>query len=300
MKTNKLMIVVACAGIIGSCATTTLVPNELISARETFQRASTGIATKMAPKELHVAYKALAKAEQSFRANPGSYQTRDLSYIAERKSKMAEATAAINIELRKQTEANDDYQRAFGKVVTTTNEALSGAEKSLTESYGSGEMTAKHLSDPPDVRTQASQRKADPLATLLGKWATVKEDSRGMVISLSGSVLFTSGQATLLPEAYSRLDQVADVLLTTRECNLSIEAHTDSHGAESYNIELSQRQANVVRNYLVQREYQSDHVQARGLGEGNPIADNASAEGRARNRRVEIIIERESLASIKN
>jgi outer membrane protein OmpA-like peptidoglycan-associated protein len=97
----------------------------------------------------------------------------------------------------------------------------------------------------------------------------------------------------LLPEARSRLDQVSDVLLSTRERNIMVEGHTDSQGSNSYNMDLSQRRADSVRNYIVQRGYESDLIKARGLGEGNPIADNGSAEGRANNRRVEIIIERD-------
>ena len=79
----------------------------------------------------------------------------------------------------------------------------------------------------------------------------VKGESRGVVITLSGSVLFASNQATLLPEARKRLDRVYDVLGTTRERHLIIEGHTDSHGSDSYNLDLSQRRADAVRNYLV-------------------------------------------------
>ena len=68
---------------------------------------------------------------------------------------------------------------------------------------------------------------------------------------------------------------------------------------DNYNITLSQRRANAVRDYLVQRDNQANRIQSHGLGEGHPIADNASTEGRAKNRRVEIIIERESLTSNK-
>jgi outer membrane protein OmpA-like peptidoglycan-associated protein len=120
-----------------------------------------------------------------------------------------------------------------------------------------------------------------------------------MVITLSGSVLFASNQSTLLPEARTRLDQVAAVLLTTRERHITIEGHTDSQGTDSHNMDLSQRRADSVRNYLVQKEYGSDLIQANGMGEGRPIADNTNAEGRANNRRVEIIIEREPAASGK-
>ena len=118
-----------------------------------------------------------------------------------------------------------------------------------------------------------------------------------MVITLSGSVLFASNRATLLPEARTRLDQVAEVLLTTRERHLTVEGHTDSQGSVNFNLDLSQRRADAVRSYLVERGYQGDLIQAHGLGKGNPIADNASAEGRANNRRVEIIIAHEPQAS---
>ena len=112
-----------------------------------------------------------------------------------------------------------------------------------------------------------------------------------MVITLLGSGLFASGQATLLPDTRSRLDQVIDVLLTTRERSLTIEGHTDSQGSDFYNFDLLQRRADEVRNYIIERDYQADRVEAHGLGEGHPIADNASAEGRANNCRIEIIIE---------
>ncbi|MBN1962952.1 MAG: OmpA family protein [Deltaproteobacteria bacterium] len=68
-------------------------------------------------------------------------------------------------------------------------------------------------------------------------------------------------------------------------------------GFFNYNLDLSQRRADAVRKYFVQRGYQSDRIQAHGLGEGHPIADNTSAEGRANNRRVEIVIARDSHTS---
>lgn len=289
MKSNSVLIVVACAGLFVSCAAT--VPNELVNAREAYRRASTGITAQAAPAELHVANQALAQAEQSFLENPDSYQTRDLAYVAQRKSEIAEVTASIAIEQMSQTQARNDYQATQGKIVTKTKQDLSQTRTALAASERSGEMTAEWLSAEQEARTAAEQRAADAQAAL-AKLAAVKEEPRGMVITLSGSVLFASNQATLLPEARSRLDQVADVLLTTRERNLTIEGHTDSQGSDSHNLYLSQRRADAVRNYLVQRDYQPDRIQAHGLGEGHPIADNASAEGRANNRRVEIIIER--------
>jgi outer membrane protein OmpA-like peptidoglycan-associated protein len=141
--------------------------------------------------------------------------------------------------------------------------------------------------------SDSEKRTADAVAALAAL-ATVKEEERGLVVTLSGSVLFRSAESTLLPSAQVKLGQVADALLAIRARNLIVEGHTDSQGSESYNQGLSQRRADAVRDYLVQKGYPADRIQTRGMGKGSPIADNASPEGRANNRRVEIIIERES------
>ena len=254
----------------------------------------------MAPAELRVACLALAKAERSFQESPDSYQTRDLAYIAERKSRMAEISAYINVERGRQTGIEDGYRAANGEFDTKTRESLSGANELPTavDSEENGEMTAKRISELQKATAAADRREIEALAVLT-KLVEVKQEPRGMVIVLSGSVLFASGQSILAPEARSLLDPVVDVLLVTRERTLIIEGHTDSQGLDSYNLDLSQRRADAVRDYLVQRDYQSDHIQSQGLGEEHPIADNATAEGRARNRRIEIIIERETLVSNK-
>jgi outer membrane protein OmpA-like peptidoglycan-associated protein len=130
----------------------------------------------------------------------------------------------------------------------------------------------------------------------LAKLAAVTEEERGLVVTLSGSILFRSAEAALMSSAKEKLDQVAKALIAVHARNLIVEGHTDSRGSESYNQNLSQRRADAVRDYLVQKGYPADHIQARGKRKGGPIADNASPEGRANNRRVEIVIERESQA----
>jgi outer membrane protein OmpA-like peptidoglycan-associated protein len=294
MKTSSLLIAVICAGALSACATTA--PTELVNARESYRRASTGRAAQAAPAELHVANQALAEAEQSFQNDPDSYRTRDLAYVAERKAQLAEATASINIEQKSQAQAKNDFQVTQGKAVAKAKQDLSQTRKALADSQLSGEATAERLAAEQEARTAAEKRAADAQAAL-AKLAAVKEEPRGMVITLSGSVLFASNRAVLLPEARTRLDQVAEVLLTTRERHLTVEGHTDSQGSVNFNLDLSQRRADAVRSYLVERGYQGDLIQAHGLGKGNPIANNSSAEGRANNRRVEIVIAPEPHAS---
>jgi len=150
--------------------------------------------------------------------------------------------------------------------------------------------TKEQLSIEQQARIDAEKIAADALAKL----GALKEEERGLVLTLSGSVLFASNESTLLPEAQNRLNQVADALLVTKEKQLIIEGFTDSQGSSDYNIALSQRRADTVRSYLISRGYPSALINTQGIGEERPVADNNSAEGRANNRRVEIVVERTS------
>ena len=101
----------------------------------------------------------------------------------------------------------------------------------------------------------------------------------------------------LLPTAQTRLAQMADALLQTKERNLTVEGHTDSSGSANYNLDLSQRRAEAVQSFLVGRGYDPARIQATGVGEARQVADNGSAEGRANNRRVEIVVSQDNPAS---
>lgn len=301
MKTLSLVASISLASILGGCAAT--VPLELVNAREAYRNASNGPASQVAMAELHVARQALASAEQSFADDPDSYLTRDLAYVAQRKSELATATASITNQQKTETRAKSDFQAAQGQIVTDTKadlkqsqQALAASQQSgavtavaLAASERSGKLSAEQLTAEQAARAAADKRAADSQAAL-AKLASIKEEPRGMVITLSGSVLFASNQSTLLPEARNRLDQVVAVLLNTRERNILIEGHTDSQGSDANNLDLSQRRADAVRGYIVSKGYQGDLVKASGLGEGRPIASNAGAEGRANNRRVEVVI----------
>ena len=127
------------------------------------------------------------------------------------------------------------------------------------------------------------------------KGLKVREEERGIVVTLSGSVLFASGAVDLLPAARDRLSDVADVLKETQS-PLLIEGHTDSQGPDAFNEDLSYRRAERVREFLTSRGVPAERINIRGLGEYRPVATNSSAEGRANNRRVEIIIERDQRA----
>jgi outer membrane protein OmpA-like peptidoglycan-associated protein len=100
-------------------------------------------------------------------------------------------------------------------------------------------------------------------------------------------VNFESGSAALTPDSYSILDQVVRSLKAYPEVRVEIAGYTDEVGKEDYNLGLSQRRADSVKQYVVNAGISADRILARGYGESNPVAPNATAAGRAENRRIE-------------
>lgn len=115
-----------------------------------------------------------------------------------------------------------------------------------------------------------------------------QETPRGTVLTL-GDVIFDTGKANLKPGANSTMDRVSDFMRRYPETRLRIEGHTDSQGSDSLNFELSQRRALAVAGALTERGVARDRIETRGMGPSLPIASNDSAEGRQRNRRVEMV-----------
>jgi outer membrane protein OmpA-like peptidoglycan-associated protein len=290
MRTIQILILITFVTFVAGCATT--VPNELVKARSAYQNASNGPAAQLAPAELHKARKALDLAEQSFEKDSDSYKTRDLAYAAQRKAELAGVRGTLAADKANKDQANIDFQNKQTELVKQGRQDLIDSEKQTAQAHAEIDKQTAVAKLRKQALIDSEQRTADALAALAAL-AAVKEEERGLVVTLSGSVLFRSAQSNLLPSARVKLDQVADALLAVSERNLIVEGHTDSQGSASYNQNLSQRRADTVRDYLVRKGYPSERIRARGMGQDTPIADNASAEGRANNRRVEIVIERE-------
>jgi outer membrane protein OmpA-like peptidoglycan-associated protein len=106
-------------------------------------------------------------------------------------------------------------------------------------------------------------------------------------------VFFTSGKAVLQPAARENLSKLSGTLLAyPGPYTLAIGGHTDSVGSDALNDKLSQARVESVRSYMIEAGIAASHLtSATGYGKHQPVADNATAEGRAKNRRVEIVID---------
>lgn len=267
---------------LAACAAT-LPPQDLVNAREAYYRASNGPAMKLNPADLHAAKVQLDAAEASFSEDGDTQGTRDQAYVAVRRTELAESVALTLAANRTEGGVVDAMHDAQAKTVAKTSAELGRTKAELaTQDAALADETARRL----DAEKRAAKAAAD-----LARIGSVKQEARGMVITLSGGVLFESAKSELLPAAQVKLNDVAAALTEQDPTSkIIVEGHTDSQGTASYNQELSQRRAQAVRDYLVSRSIAADRVSAQGFGFTRSVGDNASPEGRANNRRVEIVV----------
>jgi outer membrane protein OmpA-like peptidoglycan-associated protein len=144
---------------------------------------------------------------------------------------------------------------------------------------------------PAPVDRQAEFQKAvQRLALLSGQPEALRETAGGFVFSPTRSLKFTTASDQLPIEGLEEIRRVAALLLRFPEVSLLVAGHTDSMGNPDHNQQLSQRRAETVRAELLRLGVQPARVEAIGHGSGRPLGDNATREGRAQNRRVELIM----------
>lgn len=145
------------------------------------------------------------------------------------------------------------------------------------------------------ARLAASQAETDKqqmrerLLAQLNMILATRDTARGLIVNMS-DVLFDFGKATLQPGAREKLAKVAGIVLAYPGLKLQVEGHTDSIGSDEFNMTLSEKRADSVRNYLVSNGVNEVNITAQGFGKENPVASNDNAAGRALNRRVEMVV----------
>jgi outer membrane protein OmpA-like peptidoglycan-associated protein len=261
---------------IGACASGAPT-QQLVDARRAYKEAEMSSAAKLTPDTLLSAEQSLQVAEKAHKDDPGSNEEAHLAYIAERKARIAISQGQIAASTQSATQAKSSYQSKLEQSSHKNQSELADAHSQLAEAQKG--------------KQEAEARAAAAMASLQ-QVATVKEEQRGTVITLSGSVLFPTGGNTLSDIARQSLDQVATALQEQPQgTHIRIEGYTDARGSDTSNEQLSQRRAQTVRDYLAQKGVDANALEAVGRGEASPIASNDTPDGRASNRRVEIVVE---------
>lgn len=125
---------------------------------------------------------------------------------------------------------------------------------------------------------------------LEGTGVSVVREGDNIRLVMPGNITFESDRSVLRGSFYSVLNSVSLVLAKYVDTTLRVTGHTDSTGSDQYNQQLSQQRAQSVADYLVTQGVARERMYVQGMGESQHIADNATAEGRATNRRVELFI----------
>ena len=126
---------------------------------------------------------------------------------------------------------------------------------------------------------------------LANSGVSVTRNGDNIILNMPSDITFGVNQSDITPGFYETLNSVALVLKEYNKTTVSVYGHADSTGSDSYNMQLSQRRAASVANYLASQGVAAGRLNAIGFGESNPIADNSTEAGRAANRRVEIVID---------
>ena len=134
-------------------------------------------------------------------------------------------------------------------------------------------------------RSQVEIRAAEILTDL-----EASAEPQGTVVEIPDTVLFDFDSAELRPEAAQVLDRIVEVLELLPEAPAHIRGHTDDVGTAEYNVELSENRADAVRTYLVDAGIDTARLSTEGVGFDDPVTSNDTDEGRARNRRVEVVL----------
>lgn len=118
----------------------------------------------------------------------------------------------------------------------------------------------------------------------------IKREIRNLLNKAMSGIQFENGKATIKKSSYKVLDEIAKTFINNPNYMVEVQGHTDNVGKHSYNVDLSERRAQSVRTYLVNKGVPAERLTAHGYGPDKPIADNKTKAGRAKNRRVEFNI----------
>jgi outer membrane protein OmpA-like peptidoglycan-associated protein len=252
-----------------------------------------------------------AKAEDEARERARADKER-AEADAQRVRAEAERAAAEQAQARAQAIAQADRadaERARAEALVATQQANNQrqqvemakleADRARQEALEQQQKLAAQADQAREAAARAQQEQAELRHQLLIQFNQIlqtRESARGLIVNMS-DVLFDTGQYTLKPGAREKLAKVSGIILAHPGLKITVEGHTDSVGGDEYNLKLSENRANAVRTYLVSQGLNSGSVTAQGFGKTRPVAENSSAVGRQRNRRVELVVSGEVLGT---
>ncbi|MGC2332755.1 MAG: OmpA family protein [Candidatus Acidiferrales bacterium] len=210
---------------------------------------------------------------------------------AEAERMKQEALAAAAEAAKAKEEAEQARQAAVAEqeaAVAQKQDALAQKAAAEAEADKARQAAAKADADKADLRAQ--------LRAQLDAVLQTSDSARGLIVNMS-DVLFDTGSYVLQPGAREKLAKISGILLAHPGLTLQIEGYTDSVGSDEFNQALSEQRAGSVRDFLAQQGVPAISITVKGFGMAQPVASNDTPEGRQQNRRVEIVVNGDSIGT---
>lgn len=255
-----------------------------VKARSEEEAQAKAAAEKRAAEEREAKARADAEAEAKRRQEADQARAQALAAQAEAERLKAEAEKAAQAA----AQAKEEAEKARAAALAEQQAALEQKQAAEADAERARQAAAKAEAD----KARAEAEKADLRKQLLDQLNSIlqtRDSARGLIVNMS-DVLFDTGSATLKPGAREKLAKISGILLAHPGLTLQIEGHTDSVGSDDFNQQLSQRRAGSVLDFLAEQGVATSSMTAHGFGKTQPVASNDTAEGRQRNRRVELVV----------
>jgi outer membrane protein OmpA-like peptidoglycan-associated protein len=284
------------------------VPLQVYEARNAVDIAKSHRAEKDAPE---IFIKAIAGLQATENALNTKADRKDIMSAARQTVQFAEDARALAAQRQDQARIAAEKEAAATRARTEAEEKAAQEAKRQAELVAAKQAQMKAEADAAAIRAKAEadalkakeeaaraeaaraeKAAADLRAQLFEQFNRIletRDTPRGLVVNM-GDVLFDFGKYDLRPEAREKLAKLSGIILAHSGLELAVEGHTDNVGSDELNQKLSEQRAETVRAYLIQQGLAGASVTFRGFGETTPVADNSTAEGRQRNRRVEIVV----------
>jgi outer membrane protein OmpA-like peptidoglycan-associated protein len=271
-------------------------PLELYEAINAVQIAEASGANKYAPDTLATAKQNLQNAQDL-----EEHKSRRKELITYARAAVQTAEDARIMTIRKQRaedEANTKQQAQDAQLAAAQAQAVANqqaAERARADARAAeAEAHAARAHQQTQQANDQTEEMRERLKAQLNQVLATRESARGLIVNMS-DVLFDFNKYTLKPEAREKLAKVSGILLAYPGLTLQVEGYTDNIGSDEYNQKLSEERADSVRDYLVTQGVAQPNIAAMGYGKNDPIADNSTNDGRAQNRRVQMVVSGNSI-----
>jgi outer membrane protein OmpA-like peptidoglycan-associated protein len=245
---------------------------------------------------------AVEAAEARRKADEEARRQAELAAAREAQMKGEAEAAAMKAQAEADAAAAKAQAEANAAAAKAQAEADAAAAKAQAEqdALRAKEEAAKAEAERARQEAERAEREKQELrARLLEQFNRIletRDTPRGLVVTMA-DVLFDTGKYNLRPAARERLARLSGIVLAHPGLILEVEGHTDSTGSDEFNQKLSEQRAGTTRSYLVDQGLTASQLTAKGFGKTMPVADNSTAEGRQKNRRVEIIVSGEVIGT---